>query len=97
MEKIKLTHLGRAIETRFFGATNYRQARIKAIDGDRSATVPYEYGVGQEEAHWQAVKELLKKYGYEWGDEWVVTSIEQGKGYIFAPMMMRRRMDDSYD
>lgn len=77
-----------SITTKFIAPTNHRGARIKATCQAGSVTIPYPHEVGQTEAHWEAVRELLTRKGLSWGERWAIGS--QGpsaSGYSFTPVM----------
>jgi hypothetical protein len=80
---MKLISCSRGIETRYVGPTNTRGSRIKAIDGDRSVTIPYDYELSDAELHFKAVLALMKKYDMSWGNNWGYTCLEKGRGFIF--------------
>jgi hypothetical protein len=73
----------KAIETKYLPATNTRGARIKATAGNMSATVPYDYSLGDVELHFEAVKGLVSKHSLEWD---ISTMVYGGtdKGYTFC-------------
>lgn len=76
-----------AIETRYFGPTNTRGARIKATTASGiSRTVPYDHAENSEGAHWQAAKALAEQLG--WAGYWAAFTIKSNaKGYVFARVM----------
>lgn len=75
-----------AIHTKCIPATNTRGVRIKAYTTTGlSAVIPYPYEHSFELCHFQAVKELIKKFKLEcdptdmrYGDS------ADGKGYVFC-------------
>jgi len=73
----------KAIETKYLQATNTRGESIKATAGGMSATVPYDYSLGDAELHFEAVKGLVKKHKLEWD---ISTMVYGGtdKGYTFC-------------
>lgn len=54
------------IKTKCIPATNTRGTRIKASANGFSAVIPYPYAESYENAHFQAVKELIKKHSLNW-------------------------------
>jgi hypothetical protein len=72
-----------AIQTKFFGPTNTRGARVKASAQVGSVVIPYDYSLfGQERAHAEAAKRLAARYG--WGGRWFGGANADGKGYTFV-------------
>lgn len=79
-----------AIHTKYIGPTNTRGSRIKAYTVRYSGkpievTIPYAYEAGTVQAHFEAVKELVKKHKLDWnlsgmryGDS------ADGRGYSFC-------------
>ena len=54
-----------AIVTKFLGATNTRPARIKATAAAGSITIPYEYGLTEDNCHRAAALQLISKLGWQ--------------------------------
>ena len=75
-----------AIHTKYMSATNTRGARIKAYThAGLSASVSYPYELSYELAHFEAVKELVKKHKLEWDlSEMRFGDSADGKGYVFC-------------
>jgi hypothetical protein len=71
-----------AIQTKFFGRTNTRGARVKASAQVGSVVIPYDYSLVQEGAHAEAAKRLAARYG--WGGRWFGGVNADGKGYTFV-------------
>jgi len=80
-----------AIHTKFLKATDRNGARIKAYTvgfGDVKgfqATVPYDYSVDVTEAHFEAVRALVRKNKLDWN----LTNMRygdssDGKGFVFC-------------
>lgn len=75
-----------AIHTKYLPCTNTRGSRIKAYTSTGfSATISYPHAESFEIAHFQAVKELVRKHslnvtvdGMRYGDS------ADGKGYVFC-------------
>lgn len=56
-----------AIQTKFLAPTNTRGARIKAFTSSGfQAVISYPYASGNENSHFEAVKELVKKHNLDW-------------------------------
>lgn len=76
-----------AIQTKSIAPTNTRGARIKAWTSTGfSVTIPYPYASyagGYEVAHFQAVKELIKKHSLDWDTEGM-TFGGTDTGYVFC-------------
>ena len=74
-----------AIQTRFYGPTNHKGARIKAECAAGSVFVSYEYGLSTDKAHWEAAKALIVKMGWEkYEGKWICGGSIDGKGYVFV-------------
>lgn len=75
-----------AIHTKFISPSNTRGARIKAYTSSGfTATIPYPYADSYEIAHFQAVKELVKKNKLDWNlDDMRYGDSADGKGYVFC-------------
>lgn len=75
-----------AIHTKFLPVTNYRGARIKAYTSSGfTATISYPYAESYEQAHFQAVKELVAKNSLDWNlDNMRFGDSADGKGYVFC-------------
>lgn len=75
-----------AIHTKFISPSNTRGARIKAYTSSGfTATIPYPYADSYEIAHFQAVKELVKKNNLDWNlDDMRYGDSADGKGYVFC-------------
>ena len=75
-----------AIHTKFIGATDTRGARIKAYTAaGLSATIAYPHELSYELAHFEAVKELVKKHKLEWDlSDMRYGDSADGKGYVFC-------------
>jgi len=76
------------IKTKYLGPTTHRGARIKASNsfGKKSITIAYPYELSGVECHFAAVRELVKKLGwddkhkrmvYSWSDD------EEGYRFLF--------------
>jgi len=57
----KETHTMQAIQTKYYGATNHRGARIKATCDAGQITIPWSYDLGTGANHEAACKALKKK------------------------------------
>ena len=74
-----------AIETKFFGPTNNKGARIKATCAAGSVFVPYGYEYNTQDSHWQAVKALIVKLGWQGLDgKWICGGNVSGTGFVFV-------------
>lgn len=69
-----------AIQTKFYGPTNFRGARVKATADAGSVTVSWDYALGIYENHKAAAVALANKYG--WNTNMLGGSLP-GKGYAF--------------
>lgn len=73
----------KAIETRYFGPTDRRGARIKATDGDgNNVTISYPYELSGEAVHRQAAEALRDKM--QWKGELVGGSTKRGYCFVFV-------------
>jgi len=54
------------IKTKCIPASNTRGTRIKASANGFSAVISYPYAESYEYAHFEAVKELIKKHSLDW-------------------------------
>ena len=75
-----------AIHTKFIPASNARGSRIKAYTSSKwTATIPYPHELSFEQAHFAAVKELVRKHKLEWNIEGMRHGDSaDGKGYVFC-------------
>lgn len=72
----------KAITTKYLPVTNFKGGRIKAFDCDNnSVTIPFNYGLNQEDRHKEAAIELCKKMG--WDTELIGGSIKDGYVFVF--------------
>jgi hypothetical protein len=73
-----------AIETKYLSPTNTRGSKIKAFTcNGHSVTVSYDHALSNEAVHFEAVKELVKKYNLDWN----ISSMVYGgtkAGYVFC-------------
>lgn len=65
-----------AIQTKYFGPTNHRGARIKAICAAASVTVPYDHALSVVENHIAAADVLLRRL--DWSGRWVAGGLSDG-------------------
>jgi hypothetical protein len=73
-----------AIQTKYISPTNTRGSRIKAWTSTGfSATIPYPYADSYEIAHFQAVKEMIKKHNLDWNTDGMTFGGTE-KGYVFC-------------
>lgn len=79
-------YIMQAIHTKYIGASNTRGSRIKAYTNSGfSATISYPHELSYELAHFEAVKELVKKHKLEWQlDDMRFGDSADGKGYVFC-------------
>ena len=73
------------ITTRYFGATNFRGARIKAMHtaGAHTVTIPYDYALSSEGNHRLAAASLATKL--DWHGEWVGGCLDaRGNVYVLV-------------
>lgn len=71
----------RAIITKYHGPTNYRGSRISASAGDAGKVfISYPYDKSNEYCHYEAVKALCDKLGWDYPTVWGGTET----GYIFC-------------
>jgi hypothetical protein len=75
-----------AIQTKFLAPTNNRGARIKAFTSSGfNVTISYPYASGEAASHFDAVKELVKKYKLDWNiEEMTYGGTETGYAFCFA-------------
>jgi len=75
-----------AIHTKCLPANNVRGSRIKAYTSSGfTATITYPHAESYELAHFQAVKELVKKHNLDWNfDNMRYGDSADGKGYVFC-------------
>ena len=80
-----------AIHTKYISATNTRGARIKAYTAGGmglkgfQATISFPYGLELVPAHFEAVKELVKKNGLDWNTDGMrYGDSADGKGFCFC-------------
>lgn len=71
------------IKTQVLRPTNSRGSRIKASANGFQAVIPYPYAKSDADAHYEAVKYLVKKNNLDWN----IDDMRYGsddKGYYFA-------------
>ena len=80
-----------AIHTKYISATNNSGARIKAYTCNGmglkgfQATISFPYGLELVPAHFEAVKELVKKNGLDWNTDGMrYGDSADGKGFCFC-------------
>ena len=77
-----------AIHTKYIPPSSTRGSRIKAYTyGDKGfqVTIPYLHQLGTIEAHFEAVKDLVKKYELDWNlSEMRYGDSADGRGYSFC-------------
>ena len=75
-----------AIHTKYLPATNTRGSRIKAYTATGfTASVSYPYELSYEVAHFEAVKELVRKHNLDWKLEGMrFGDSADGRGYVFC-------------
>lgn len=71
-----------AITTRYFGATNYRGARVKATAAVGSLTVSWDHSLNVSDNHKAAAMALARKYG--WNGTWFSGGMPDGRGDVFV-------------
>jgi hypothetical protein len=72
-----------AIETRFYGPTNHRGARVKATCEAGTITVPWDDGLGVDENHDAAALALLRRLG--WHDRvWYRGTTKGSRGNVYV-------------
>jgi hypothetical protein len=74
-----------AIETRYFGPSNFRGARVKAIAEAGSMTLHWDHALNVDENHRKVAEALAAKYG--WVGEFygeLVGGALPGRGYAFV-------------
>ena len=54
-----------AIQTRYFGPTNYRGSRIKATAAAGSVTISYPHELSGQACHRKAAQALAEKFGWK--------------------------------
>lgn len=69
-----------AIQTKYIDPSNTKGSRIKAFDGMRSVTVPYNHALSEYSAHKRAAWEFCKKYHLTGK----YTGGALNKGYVFV-------------
>ena len=75
-----------AIHTKYFSSTATKPSRIKAYThAGLSAYVSYPHEFDEQQAHYQAVKELARKHKLTWPiDRMTWGDSADGKGYVFC-------------
>lgn len=73
----------KAIETKFFGPSNIKGARIKAYDMDNNnIMIPYPYELSGENVHRKAAEALIQKMGWGRPGDQLIGG-ETKTGYVF--------------
>lgn len=70
-----------AIETRYYGATNYKGSRIKAWCDAKTRWFSYDHGLDLSDNHKWAAEQLAEELG--WAGEWCMGALPNGD-YCFA-------------
>jgi hypothetical protein len=77
-----------AIHTKYIGASNTRGARIKAYtygDNGFTVTVPYNYALNTVDAHFAAVKAMVRRFELDWELEGMrYGDSADGRGFSFC-------------
>ena len=71
-----------AVETKYYGPTNHRGARIKAYAQCGAVWSSWDYGLSVEHNHSAAAMAFLKKWG--WDGTWVSGANAKNTGYVFV-------------
>lgn len=71
-----------AIETRYFGPTNFRGSRVKATAQAGSVTLSWDDALSVDENHVAAARALASKYG--WSGRYAGGALVNGRGYVFV-------------
>lgn len=72
-----------AIETRYYGPTNFRGSRIRATCEAGTVTVSYDYALDLEENHDAAARALIRKL--KWTDRhWVRGMLKNARGNVYV-------------
>ena len=73
----------KAIETKYYGPTNTRGARVTARDSDgNAATIPYPYELSGEAVHRAAAEQLCGKMG--WTGRLAGGATKRGYVFVFV-------------
>lgn len=70
-----------AIQTKYHGPTNARQARVSAVCETGRISLPWDDELDSEGNHIAAAAALIKKL--RWGGQWIGGGLK-GAGYAFA-------------
>ncbi len=74
-----------AIETKYYGPTNYRSARIRVRCQARTIFVSWDHALGVEDNHDAAAKALAEKL--EWRGKWFSGALADGSGNVYVRAM----------
>jgi hypothetical protein len=77
-----MTVVTQAIETKYLGATNTKNGRIKAMAWAGSVTLPYDHELSVEKNHKKAAFALLLKL--RWNGKYAQGGNIKGDGYYFV-------------
>lgn len=73
-----------AIETKYFGPTNHRGARVKASAQAGSVTIPWDDALDVVANHAAAARALIRKYDWQEHGKWFGGANVDGTGYTFV-------------
>ena len=74
-----------SIETKFFGPTNHRGARIRVKCQARTMFVAWDHGLGIEGNHDAAAQALAERLG--WRGEWFAGANGAGSGNVYVNVL----------
>ena len=84
-----------AIQTKYLSPTNHKGSRIKAWVSGRpySVTISYDHKFSHEMVHFQAVKELVKKFNLDWNlDNMRFGGVDNGYVFCFDQSIVEESM-----
>lgn len=80
--------MGQAIQTKYFGPSNVKGARIKATCAADSITIGYKHALNFEENHKYAADMLMSKLGWNERNALVSGCLKDGS-YVHVPIPRR--------
>lgn len=84
-----------AIDTKFYGPTNFKGSRIRARCQAKKIWVSWDHGLGVDENHTKAAKELIKQLGWD-EHYWIIGGGDPdstGNYYVLLPKDEQQRGD----
>ena len=73
-----------AIRTRYHGATNFKDSRISATNGDKTIYHSYDHSLDQKENHYRAAQAFMDKAFLLRDDDTFIFQVDGSTGLVFG-------------